>query len=124
MKKYNLSNIMKNAWTTYRKSNAGLGTNREGKKIIRWTFAACLKAAWAEAKSTARVFTGTIRNIQVAGTACHPIMVNVDMDALTVTGNTFPVRQLMREMGLVWDGIAKVWTGSRDTLNALCCKYA
>lgn len=124
MKKYNLSNIMKSAWATYRKRNAGLGTNREGKKIIRWTFASCLKAAWAEAKEAARVFTGIIRNVQVAGTACHPVLVNVDMDNLTVTGNTFPVRQLMRELGLAWDGVAKAWVGSRDTLNALCCKYA
>ena len=46
------------------------------------------------------------------------------MDALTVTGNTFPVRQLMRELGLDWDREAKAWTGSRETLNALCVKYA
>lgn len=54
MKKYNLSNIMKNAWNLYRKYNANLGRNREGKKIIRWTFSACLTTAWGRAKDTVR----------------------------------------------------------------------
>lgn len=50
MKKYNLSEIMKNAWVMFRKHNAGLGTRRDGRKIIRWSFASCLKKAWDEAK--------------------------------------------------------------------------
>lgn len=124
MKKYNMAEIMTAAWNTYRKYNAGYGTDRNGKKIIRWTFAACLKKAWAEAKEAARVFVGIVRDVKVSGTVCHPILVNVNMDNLTVTGNTFPVRQLMHELGLVWDGVAKAWTGSRDALNALCVKYA
>lgn len=124
MKKYNLSEIMGNAWSLYRKYNANLGRNRDGKKIIYWTFSACLKSAWAKAKEAARVFTGVVRNVQVAGTLMHPVLVNVDMDALTVTGNTFPVRQLMRELGLDWDKENKAWTGIRETLNALCVKYA
>lgn len=118
MKKYNLSNIMKNAWSMFKKFKA-----QNGGKVFTYTFSVCLKMAWADAKSAARVFTGMVRNIKVAGTVCRPVFVNVDMDNLTVTGNTFPVRQLMRELGLVWDGITKAWTGSRDTLNALCCKY-
>lgn len=124
MTKYNMAEIMTTAWATYRKLNSGYGTDRNGKKIIRWTFAYCLKKAWDEAKDAARVFTGLIRNVKVAGTVCHPILVDVDMDNLTVTGNTYPVRQLMRDLGLSWDGIAKAWTGSRETLNALCVKYA
>lgn len=124
MTKYNMAEIMTAAWALYRKYNAGLGTDREGKRIIRWTFSSCLKEAWAEAKEAARVFTGIVRNVKVSGTVCHPILVNVDMDNLTVTGNTFPVRKLMHDLGLSWDGIAKAWTGSRETLNALCVKYA
>lgn len=54
MKKYNLSEIMKNAWTLYRKYNAGLGTRRDGSKIIHWTFSSCLKSAWAAAKETVK----------------------------------------------------------------------
>lgn len=50
MKKYNLSQIMKDAWARYRKFNAPYGKNREGKKIIVHAFAECLKRAWAEAK--------------------------------------------------------------------------
>lgn len=117
MKKYNLSNIMKNAWARFRKYNAPYSG-----KIVH-TFASCLKAAWDEAKDAARVFTGMVRNVKVAGTVCYPVLVNVDMDNLTVTGNTFHVRQLMREIGLAWDRIAKAWTGNRETLNTLCCKY-
>lgn len=52
MKKYNLSEIMKNAWTMYRKYNAGLGTRRDGSKIISWTFSLCLKSAWVSAKES------------------------------------------------------------------------
>lgn len=50
MKKYNLSEIMKNAWTMFRKYNAKLGTRRDGTKIIHWTFSMCLKSAWNKAK--------------------------------------------------------------------------
>lgn len=50
MKKYNLSEIMTNAWAMFRKYNAGLGTCRDGSKIIRWSFSSCLKKVWAEAK--------------------------------------------------------------------------
>ena len=115
MKKYNLSQIMKSAWNYYRMSQEWIE-----KKDSSWA----LKKAWAEAKDAARVFTGLVRNVQVAGTLMHPILVNVDMDALTVTGNTFPVRKLMRELGLDWDKDSKSWTGSREDLNALCVKYA
>lgn len=115
MKKYNLSEIMKKAWSLRKMS-------------LKWvsplSFGDCLRRAWAAAKEAARVFTGLVRNVQVGGTLMHPILVDVDMDALTVTGNTFPVRQLMRELGLDWDREAKAWTGSRETLNALCVKYA
>lgn len=126
MKKYNLSNIMKNAWAIYRKRNAPYNRLPGQTKITKiiHTFSSCLKSAWYEAKKAARVFSGIVRNVCVGGTVCHPIHVNVDMDNLTVTGNTFPVRKIMREMGLAWDGTAKAWTGSREALNALCCKYA
>lgn len=115
MKKYNLSQIMQDAWSLYRTSK---------KWVSSLTFGDCLRRAWAKAKEAARVFTGLVRNVQVAGTLMHPVLVNVDMDALTVTGDTFPVRQLMRELGLDWDKGNKAWTGSRETLNALCVKYA
>lgn len=89
----------------------------------KYNLSSIMKAAWAEAKKAARVFTGIVRNVQVAGTMMHPVLVNVDMDDLTVTGNTFPVRKLMRELGLDWDKENKAWTGTRETLNALCVKY-
>lgn len=115
MKKYNLSEIMKSAWSLYKMS-------------LKWvdslTFSECLRRAWKAAKEAARVFTGIVRDVQVAGTLMHPILVNINMDALTVTGNTYPVRQMMREWGLTWNRENKAWTGSRENLNALCVKYA
>lgn len=115
MKKYNLSEIMKKAWTLRKMSL---------KWVAPLSFGECLHRAWAAAKEAAREFTGLVRNVQVGGTLMHPILVNVDMDTLTVTGNTYPVRKLMRELGLDWDSQSKAWTGSRETLNTLCVKYA
>ena len=113
--KYNMSQIMKDAWSLRKMS-------------LKWvdsiSFAECLRRAWRKAKDAARVFSGIVKNVQVAGTLMHPVLVNVDMDTLTVTGNTYPARQLMRELGLDWDKDAKAWTGSREILNALCVKYA
>lgn len=115
MKKFNLSEIMKKAWSLRKMS-------------LKWveslSFAECLRRAWRDAKEAARVFTGIVEDIQIGGTLMHPVLVDIDMDNLTVTGNTYPVRKLMRELGLDWDKENKVWTGSRETLNAMCVKYA
>lgn len=115
MNKYNLSDIMKKAWAI-RKTSL--------KWITPLTFGECLRRAWAEAKEASRVFTGFVRDVKVAGTLMHPVLINIDMDAMTVTGNTYPVRKLMREIGLTWDAEGKMWIGSREMLNALCVKYA
>lgn len=115
MKKFNLSEIMKKAWSLRKMS-------------LKWveslSFAECLRRAWRDAKEAARVFTGIVEDIQIGGTLMYPVLVDIDMDNLTVTGNTYPVRKLMRELGLDWDKENKVWTGSRETLNAMCVKYA
>lgn len=115
MKKYNKSKIMKDAWNIYRMAQ---------KWVDKLSFGDCLRRAWAQAKKAVRVFTGIVKNVQVAGTLAHPVLVNVDMDNLTITGNTYPVRKMMRELGLDWNADKKAWTGSRETLNALCVKYA
>lgn len=115
MKKYNMSEIMKQAWSLRKMS-------------LKWvdslSFAECLRRAWKAAKEAARVFTGIVEDIRVGGTLMHPVLVDIDMDNLTVTGNTYPVRKLMRELGLDWDKESKAWTGSREVLNAMCVKYA
>ncbi|MCM1237397.1 MAG: hypothetical protein NC489_45610 [Ruminococcus flavefaciens] len=125
MKKYNLSEIMKNAWARFRELNAPYNYYRGygEKKIVHFSFSYCLKAAWAKAKQFARTFTGLVKNVQVGGTLCHPVLVNVDMDDLTVTGNTYPARKIMREFGLDWDKENKAWIGSRENLNKLCWEY-
>ena len=113
--KYNKSEIMKKAWSIRKVS-------------MNWvsplSFADCLRRAWAEAKKAARQFCGIVRNVQVAGTLMHPITVDIDMDAMEVTGNTYPVRQMLRDMGLTWNKYNKSWTGSREILNSICVKYA
>lgn len=121
MKKYNLSQIMKDAWHIYRKYNATYLYNHQP---AQHSFADCLRRSWANAKSAAREFSGLVENVQVAGTLMHPVLVNVDMDTLSVTGNTYPARQMFREFGLTWDRESKAWTGTRSQLNSLCVKYA
>ena len=110
MKKYNLSEIMKAAWNLRKMSL---------KWVTSLSFGECLRRAWKAAKDAARVFSGLVCNVQVGGTLAHPVLVDIDMDALT-----YPVRSMMREFGLVWDRDNKAWTGSRETLNSICVKYA
>lgn len=118
MKKYNLSQIMKDAWSLYR-------TSKKWPAIYALSFAECLRRAWKKAKDAARVFTGLVRDVKVAGTLMHPVLVNIDMDNLSITGNTYPVRQMMRDLGLSWDRENRAWVGgNREKLNALCVKYA
>lgn len=121
MKKYDMSQIMSDAWATYKKYNAASSYNRQP---ARYSFGYCLRLSWASAKENAREFAGVVDNVQVAGTLAHPVLVTVDMTGLTVTGDTFPVRQMFREFGLNWDKASKAWTGTHDQLTTLCRKYA
>lgn len=61
MSKYNLSEIMTSAWSLYRKYNANLGRNQEGKRIIHWTFSVCLKTAWARAKEAVKTAAEAVK---------------------------------------------------------------
>lgn len=115
MKKYNMSQIMKDAWNLYRTAQKWVDT---------LSFSECLRRAWAKAKENAREFTGIVKNVQVAGTLAHPVLVNIDMTNLSVTGNTFPARQMFREFGLDWDKDSKAWIGTREQLTTMCRKYA
>ena len=113
--KYNKSQIMKRAWAIRKMSLTWVSS---------LTFSQCLSRAWEEAKKNARKFSGIVRNVQVAGTICHPVNVDIDLDNLIVTGNTYPVREMLKGIGLTWDRYNKGWTGSYDVLNAMCVKYA
>lgn len=113
--KYNKSEIMKKAWSIRKMSM---------KWINHLSFSECLRRAWEEAKKAARQFHGIVRNVQISGTLMHPITVDIDMDSLEVTGNTYPVRQMLRDMGLTWNKESKAWTGNREILNGICVKYA
>lgn len=53
MKKYNKSEIMKNAWSTYRKAQQWNGSHS--------TFSECLKLEWAVAKSEVEINEEMIR---------------------------------------------------------------
>lgn len=115
MKKFNRSEIMKNAWNLYKMS-------------LKWTasldFGECLRRAWKKAKEAIRVFAGIVRNVQVAGTLMYPVLVDVDMNSLIVTGNTYKAREILKEFGLVWNCEIKAWIGSFEKLNDLCKKFA
>ena len=58
MKKYNLSNIMKKAWTTYKKFK---------NMVSPLSFSECLKRAWEEAKkATEKVNEITLETVKAA----------------------------------------------------------
>lgn len=114
--KYNKAEIMRNAWSMFRHSK---------KTCTRpLTFGECLSRVWAKAKHDARTFSGVVRGVAVAGTLCHPVRVDIDLDDCTVSGNTFNAKQTLKAAGLTWDAKRRVWVGSRETLHALCVKYA
>lgn len=106
--KYNKSEIMKKAWKLYRMAQ---------KWTTPETFAWALKKAWAEAKEVVANHSG--KHEINFGTMMHPITVIVDMDSLTVSGNTFNCRREIKGYGCKWDANNKVWTGTRDQLYAL-----
>lgn len=54
----------------------------------------------------------------------HPVLVDVDMNSLIVTGNTYKAREILKEFGLVWNCEIKAWIGSFEKLNDLCKKFA
>ena len=115
MKKYNMHEIMSKAWSLYRQFQ---------NCVAPLSFGDCLRRAWALAKRAARIFSGIVKNVQVAGTLAHPVLVDVDMDTRAVTGNTYNARQVLKEFGLAWNPDKKAWVGTKAQLNTLCVKFA
>lgn len=121
MKKYNLSEIMTNAWTMYRKYNAGLGTRRDGSKIIRWTFAQCLKSAWAKAKEAVKAAAGAakagIRRMH------YSEYKNNYSDCKTVEGSYDKQTKTIEVMTLVRKGFKRIAYKSSNGLCPRCHTY-
>lgn len=116
MSKYNLSEIMTSAWSLYRKYNANLGRNREGKKIIHWTFSACLKSAWANAKEAIKAAAETaktgLRRMH------YSEYKNNYSDCQTVDGSYDKATKTIEVMTLVRKGFKRISYGKVN--NGLC----
>lgn len=107
MKKYNKSEIMKAAWNLYRMAQKWVGE--------KLSFAECLKRAWAKAKKIVSYMTG--KHTVNMGTMFHQLNIVVDMDNLTVSGNTFNCKEtLKRDYACKWDAENKVWKSDKENL--------
>lgn len=111
MKKYNLSNIMKNAWNKYRQAQ---------KWVSKLSFSECLRRAWKDAKKAletaaliekisqrrfeiGQIFYGSLlfmRRAVVAESGCF---------GWVISGKTYRVKGALKDMGFRWDCEARNW---------------
>ena len=115
MTKYNKSEIMKSAHALHKTSQHW---------VNGLSFGECLRRAWAKAKEDAKEYTGIIRNVKIAGTLMHPVLVTISFEDMSVSGNTFAARQQLASMGFTWSQDARAWMGNKALLTELCKKYA
>lgn len=108
MKNYDLSAIMKKAWTTYRKSQSF---------IPSLPFAECLRRAWADAKKP----VSTIIKMCVVGKE------EIVIDTVTglVSGKTYNSREFLKDnFNATWDGESRTWVVDTEKLASELSKYA
>ena len=115
MTNYNLSEIMTSAHTLHKMSKHW---------VNELSFGECLRRAWAKAKEDGKEYSGIIRNVKIAGTLMHPVLVNISFEDMSVSGNTFAARQQLASMGFTWSQDARAWMGNKALLTELCKKYA
>lgn len=104
MKNYDLSAIMKKAWTTYRKFQSF---------IPSLPFAECLRRAWAEAKNPRTDVTMCVIGKETF---------TVDVRTGIVTGKTYNSRKFLKDnFNAAWDG--QHWTVDVEKYNSEMEKY-
>lgn len=109
MKKYNLSNIMKEAWKLYKDFQKCVA---EYKK----TFSECLKIAWAWAKERVAKAEKVAENIVTALDICGAeVMVNVSEG--TIYGETWKCSKYIRKYGFKFNSKDKVWEGTSELVR-------
>ncbi|MCB6610173.1 hypothetical protein V3C10_04410 [[Clostridium] symbiosum] len=114
MKKYNLSNIMKEAWRLYRDFQQCVAE-------YKLSFSECLKRAWAKAKkavATSEKIASSYFYGEIAGCSVH-----FNLGDGIVSGNTFRCKEILRRYGLHFNFSEKYWEGSRDSIRKLALDY-
>lgn len=120
MKKYNMSNIMTSAWTTYNKFKCC---------VCPLSFAECLRRAWAAAKKAAVVTESINREI---GKSINGFVVYMSKGVIAeagrmgwvLSGKTYPVRKDIKAMGFKFDCEARNWyTEDRNVAIAFANRF-
>ncbi len=107
--KVSKSEVMKKAWKLYRMSQ---------KWVNGLTFSECLKRAWKEAKTKAVEYFGHV-TLNINGIYCEANTFNG-----YVTGNTYKVREILKQFGLEYNGYERLWEGNHETIQELCREFA
>lgn len=108
---YNLSKIMKNAWSKYRQSQ---------KWVDKLSFAECLRRAWKDAKAEIAKAATTEKLYSRTYEACKMIFGGVvymrralvaeaGQMGWVLTGKTYPAKDAIKAMGFKWDCEARNW---------------
>ena len=101
---YNRSEIMKEAWNTYRKFQTWVG---------KLSFGECLRRAWAKAKKAIAIARLLDRNAAVVCNGCrvtvrHQFVADVTM-GWAVIGDTYRIRKEIKAAGFGWDPENRCW---------------
>lgn len=115
MKKYNLSAIMKRAWTLYK------GAKKLSERF--WiTLSEAMKKAWSEAKAMVKanaIIAQRYFNFNIAG--CK-VLINLG-DGI-VSGETYGCKETLKSYDLKFNGHEKYWEGSVKDIEELVRAYA
>jgi hypothetical protein len=107
--KANKSEVMKKAWSLYRMSQ---------KWINSLSFSECLKRAWVDAKAKSVEYFGQV-TLNINGIYCEVNTFNG-----YVVGNTYKVREILKQYGLEYNGYERLWEGNREAVQELCREFA
>lgn len=106
VKRYNLSNIMKNAWETK-------------KRYPRMSFSACLRDAWREAKQA--VLAKEMPKVVDVMFSGHDLTINLENGE--ISGETYEARKHIKYIfDAKWDSAKKVWVSGLKNLRAVVAK--
>lgn len=106
VKRYNLSNIMKNAWTTK-------------KRYPRKSFGECLRDAWREAKR--EVLAKEMPEVVDVMFSGRDLTINLENGE--ISGETFEVKKHIKYIfDAKWNPAKKVWVSQLKNLRAVVAK--
>lgn len=106
VKRYNLSNIMKNAWETK-------------KRYPRMSFSACLRDAWREAKQA--VLAKEMPEVVDVMFSGRDLTINLENGE--ISGETFEVKKHIKYIfDAKWNPTKKVWVSQLKNLRTVVAK--